>query len=151
MFTQFRKGGMMVNDMMESMPITPAAGQQVSFFERMKQYLNPAQLKQAIITSKDTIIEMGIYLGIGFLVGFALKKYSKYVLVALLCIAGLIVLQQFEFVSIGFNTVKIQDMFGIKSAQMDTDMMTMYWQWIKLNASIVISFSIGFLFGLKVG
>ena len=62
MFTQFRKGGMMVNDMMESMPITPAAGQQVSFFERMKQYLNPAQLKQAIITSKDTIIEMGIYL-----------------------------------------------------------------------------------------
>jgi len=147
----------MMNDMVDSisngmsLASKPAKAQTLGFLERMKQYLNPKSLMEAISTSKDKIVEMGIYLGIGFLAGFLLKKYSKYVLILLLCIAGLVVLQQFEFVTILFNTAKIQEVFGIKTSTMDADLFSVYWHWIKLNFSIVLSFSIGFLLGLKVG
>ena len=151
----FHKGRTMVNDMVDSvsrsMPGAPASAEQMSFLERMRSYLNPSNLKQTIITSKDTIIEMGLYIAIGFAIGFALKKYSKYVLVALLCIAGLVILQQFEFVSLSFNMAKVQEVFGFRSSQLDGDMMAVYWHWIKLNLTIVISFVIGLLLGLKIG
>ena len=145
----------MVNEVVESvsnvLPIGPAAPQEVSFLARMKHYLNPKQLMQTISSSKDKIMEMGLYLGIGFLAGFLLKKYSKYVLIVLLCIAGLVVLQQFEIVTVLFNTVKIQEVFGIRSSSLDADLFSVYWHWIKINFPIVLSFSIGFLVGLKVG
>ena len=146
-----------MNDMVDSisngMPLAPAPApaQAVSFLERMKHYLNPKNLMETISSSKDKIIEMGMYLGIGFLAGFLLKKYSKYIVILLLCVAGLVVLQQFEIVMVVFNTAKIQEVFGIKTSTMDADLFSVYWHWIKLNFSIVLSFSIGFLLGLKVG
>ncbi len=147
----------MMNDVINSIsngmpPVsTPAPVQTASFLERMKHYLNPKNLMETISTSKDKIVEMGIYLGIGFLAGFLLKKYSKYIIILLLCVAALVVLQQFEILTVVFNTTKIQEVFGIKTSTMDADLFSVYWHWIKLNFSIVLSFSIGFLLGLKVG
>ena len=152
----------MMNDMVDSIsnsmpftqePLAPmqAPAHKASFLEQVKHYLNPKNLMETIAASKDKIIEMGMYLGVGFLAGFLLKKYSKYILILLLCIVGLVVLQQFEIVTIVFNTAKIQELFGIKATTMEADLFTVYWNWIKLNFSIVLSFSIGFLVGLKIG
>ena len=137
----------------DGLPLTsaPAPAQIASFFERMKHYLNPKNLMETISSSKDKIIEMGMYLGIGFLAGFLLKKYSKYIIILLVCVGALVVLQQFEIVTVVFNTAKIEEVFGIKTSTMDSDLFSVYWHWIKLNFSIVLSFSIGFLLGLKVG
>jgi len=144
----------MVNDVVNSvsniLPGKQAAPQEVSFLARMKHYLNPKQLVETLSLSKDKIMEMGLYLGVGFLSGFLLKKYSKYVLMVLLCMAGLVVLQQFEIVTIVFNTAKIQEVFGVKPSSLEADLFSVYWNWIKINFSIVLSFSIGFLVGLKV-
>ncbi len=143
----------MINSISNGLPLSsaPAAAQTASFLERMKHYLNPKNLMETISSSKDKIIEMGMYLGIGFLAGFLLKKYSKYVLILLLCVAALVILQQFEVLTVVFNTAKIQQVFGIKTSTIDADLFSVYWHWIKLNFSIVLSFSIGFLLGLKVG
>lgn len=140
-----------MDSMANAMPTTPALPQDASFLARVKYHLNPTNLMQSIKGSKNLLIEVGMYLGIGFLVGFLLKKYSKYVLVALLCIAGLVVLQQFDFVTIAFNTAKIQEVFAVRSSSLQADLFSMYWDWIKINFSIVLSFSIGFLIGLKLG
>ena len=143
----------MINSISNGMPLGPAPApvQTASFLERMKHYLNPKNMMETISTSKDKIVEMGMYLGIGFLAGFLLKKYSKYIIILLLCVAALVVLQQFEILTVVFNTTKIQEVFGIKTSTMDADLFSVYWHWIKLNFSIVLSFSIGFLLGLKVG
>jgi len=141
-----------VSNALPTMPSASVPAQSASFLERMKYYLNPKQLMQMISASKDKIVEMGLYLGVGFITGFLLKKYSKYVLVVLLCMAALVILQQFEVLTISFNTAKIQEVFGIRpSTTMDSDLFSVYWHWIKLNFAIVLSFSIGFLLGLKVG
>ena len=140
----------MINNIASPLSDMVGQSQNQSMFDKIKSFLNPKQWMETISHSRDTLIEMGMYLGIGFVVGFLLKKYSKYLLVVLLCVAGLVVLQQFEVVTVVFNTAKLQELFGIKSTTMDADIFSVYWDWIKLNFSIVLSFSIGFLLGLKV-
>lgn len=120
--------------------------------EQVSSSLSPQSLLEKIKSSKDKLIEMGIYLGIGFLAGFLLKKYSKYVLTLLVFVGALVVLQQFELITIVVHGEKVQELLGIQSTtSMDANILAVYWEWVKLNFAIVLSFSIGFLVGLKVG
>ena len=102
--------------------------------------------------STNRLIEIGIYLGIGFVTGFLLKRCFGYVFIALLTLVGLFVLHQFDIITITMNTAKLQELFSIKqTVSVDTNLLVVYWEWIKLNIAIVLSFSIGLIIGLRVG
>lgn len=125
--------------------------QNVGMLERFKSWFNWDAISQKLNLSKDKFIEVGIYLGIGFLTGFLLKKYAQLILFLILFIVGIVVLQQVNVLSVVINWERVESLFGIQRAAMSTSTLTMLWEWIKLNLLIVVSFVIGFFFGLKVG
>lgn len=120
----------------------------MSFFEMSKAYVQ--NLFHRIKHSPDSILRLVLSFGIGFIIGFLLKKYANYVCALVFFIIGLIILQQFEWLSISFNTVKLESVFGIKSVPMSSDAVIMLWAWIKLNAVLSICFVIGLIMGLKI-
>lgn len=122
------------------------------FFDRLKELLNPSKIAAKLHLSKDMLIDMILYLAVGFLVGFILKRFGTYIFVLALCIVGLIVLQQIGVISVVISWTKIHQLFGIQPASvLDSSTLTMYWDWVKVNMALVLSFSVGFLIGLKLG
>ena len=102
--------------------------------------------------STNRFIEIGMYLGIGFLTGFLLKRCASYIFVAVLTVVGSFVLHQFGIITITIDPVKMQEFFGIQqTVTVDTNILMIYWEWVKLNAALVLSFSVGLLIGLKLG
>jgi len=102
--------------------------------------------------STNRFIEIGMYLGVGFLAGFLLRRCAGYVFVVVLAFVGLFVLHQFGVITITVDPVKMQELFGIKqTVTIDTNVMIVYWEWVKLNMALVLSFSVGLLIGLKLG
>lgn len=105
-----------------------------------------------IDVSSNRLIEIGMYLGIGFVIGFLLRRCAGYVFVAVLTLAGFFMLHQFGVINISVDPVKMQELFGIKpTVTIDTSIMMIWWEWIKLNMALVLSLIIGLLIGLKLG
>jgi len=123
-----------------------------SFAQKVKNYLNPTVLWEKIKESKSIIIDVALFFGLGILVGYFLKKYGQYVVVLLFLIAALIVLQYMNVLQININWVLIQDTLGIAHTNVPAgaSLMALYWEWVKINVAIVLSFSIGFLIGLQI-
>ena len=54
--------------------------------------------------------------------------------------------------SFSINWKKVYDLFGIQEVgQPDANLWAQYWEWVKANVLLVLSFSVGFLMGWKVG
>lgn len=123
-----------------------------SLIDKVKTSLRIDTLTSKLQLSTNKLIEMGVYLGIGFLSGFLLKKYSSYVFVFVLFLVGIVVLQHLGVLSVVINWTKVQELFGIQPAVLsDATVFALYWEWIKMNFALVLSFSIGFLIGLRIG
>lgn len=127
-----------------------AATTEMGWLETVKQKLNIDGIIEKLNLSKSRLVEIGIYLGMGFLCGFLFKKYGKYLLVVVLTVVALAFLQQFKFIDIAINWEKIQGLQPI-DAPIGMGMLTFYWEWVKANFAVVFSFSVGFLVGFKVG
>ena len=125
---------------------------QEGWFEHLKEYVNPSMLMEKIKESKETIIDIILYLGIGFLLGFLLKRYSNYFIMLLGVIILVAILQYYDVMYVNIRWDKIQQIFGLHQQviQKGDTLVSIYWQWIKLNFIAVLSFSFGFLFGLKM-
>jgi len=126
--------------------VVPEAG----WLETFKQKLNIDGLMQKMNLSKERVFEIGLYLGIGFLAGFLFKKYAKYLFIVVLTVVGLAVLHHLGFVEFTINWEKVQGIQPIPTP-MDATIWSVYWEWIKANVAIVLSFSVGFLVGFRVG
>ena len=129
-------------------PITTTA--EKGWLETFKQKLNIDGLMKKMNLSKERVFEIVLYIGIGFLAGFLFKKYAKYLFVVILTIVALAILHHLEFVNLTVNWDKIQGIQPI-SAPLDANVWSVYWEWIKANVAIVLSFSVGFFVGFKVG
>ena len=129
----------------------PAAQQ--GFLAKIKDMMNFDNLAEKIKGSRAMIMDIALYGGLGFLSGFLLRKYSNYVAIIILMIVGVIMLQQFEVISIAVNWVKVNELFGIQpgAAGIGDTALTVFWEWVKANLAIVVSYVIGFLIGLRVG
>lgn len=125
----------------------PEAG----LLETIKENLNPSNLMNKLNITTDTLLEMLLYTGVGFLAGYLLKKYGKFVIVLIAGALGLVFLQQLGVLTITFNVQKFQELFGVQQVHSDVSLVTVYWEWIKTNVALVLGFSIGFLVGLRVG
>ncbi len=121
--------------------------------ESMQEQFSYTSVVEKIKSSKDRLFEVGLYGGIGFLSGFLLKKYSTYVAVLILMLIGLAVLQQLEVINIIVNWQKVYEVFGIQAAMDVTadNIITIAWEWIKVNLVISVSYVIGLFIGLKLG
>lgn len=114
-----------------------------------KEYLNPQGIMDKLHLSRQKIFELGIYFGIGFLLGFLIKKYAKFLFAVAATVVAIVALQQFDVVTVVINWDRVQELFGIQYPNLDTDIFTMYWEWIKVNMGLVLSLSIGFILGYK--
>lgn len=115
----------------------------------VQNWVNSALAKLQI--NKQTVMEIGLYLGLGFVVGFLLRKFSMYIFMLVLFFLGLYVAQYYNLIEIAINWKQVQANLGIKPTSLDANMMSVYWEWFKLNFVIVISFAVGFLIGIKLG
>jgi len=120
--------------------------------ERMKEVAEPEAIAQKFGIDKNLLIDIGVYGGIGFIVGFFLKKYSEYFISLALLVVGLVVLQQFDYVSLSVNVVKVQEALGLMQMPLDSNAFGAFiLEWMKMNVAASSSLVVGFLIGLKVG
>ncbi len=134
------------------MDIVKAPTAQGGWLEGVKDKINPDQWMAKLNLSKARLVDIGLYLGFGFVTGFLLKKYGRYVVVFGFMVLGLVALQQLGVLNVAINWNKAQELFGIQRVETpDTNLLRMYVEWIKLNVGLVLTFSIGFIAGLKVG
>src|SRR5579871_4190195 len=85
----------------------------VGVIETIKNSVQPEAVAQKFGIDKNLLIDIGVYGGIGFIVGFLLKKYSEYFISLLVLVVGIVVLQQFDYISLSFNSAKIHQALGL--------------------------------------
>ena len=120
--------------------------------ESLKNAMQPEVIANKIGMDKNVLIDIGIYGTIGFIIGFLLKKYSEYFIAAMLVMVLLMVLQQFDYISISINTPKIHQMLGLPSSSVVGDRYgVLLFEWMKANVAGSASLIVGFLIGLKIG
>lgn len=122
------------------------------FLENLKDILNPSKLIQKIQKNSDMLFHVAIFLGVGFLVGFLLKKYSRYVAALVFIILALIGLDFIGIISISMQWDRLHDVFGIEPLMpIQGNAIVVYTEWLRANFFITASFITGFLFGLRIG
>lgn len=110
---------------------------------------------QKLNISKPMLIEIGLYLGLGFVVGFLLKRFSKLFLVLVLTLLFLWFLQHMGIMLFVVNWQRVQELvlgqpsLSIMSSQ--PDLGSMAWNWVTTHVAAVISFSVGFFAGIRLG
>ncbi len=112
-----------------------------------------AKLKSVLHLDNFTtnrLIEVGMYLGLGLLIGYALKRFSGAFITIVLTLLGLFLLHQFQIINLSFNVDKLRECFGLVSTQ-DSTLLYAYWNWVKAHVILVLSFFIGFLIGIRLG
>jgi uncharacterized membrane protein (Fun14 family) len=120
--------------------------------ESLKNAMQPETIANKLGMDKNMLIDIGLYGAIGFIMGFLLKKYSEYFIALALFIVGIVVLQQFDYISVSINMPKIHQMLGLDPALVVGDKYgTLLLEWIKANVAGSASLVVGFLIGLKVG
>jgi len=121
------------------------------WFEALKEKLNIENLTKKFDLSKEKIITLLLYLGAGFIFGFLFKKYFRYVFVLALIIVGIYALQKTGAITVTVDWTRMNEVFGIKGIpQIDGNMFSIFWGWIKANLAVSISFLLGFIIGWKV-
>lgn len=128
-----------------------AADTQTGWFETLKEKLSPSGLIDKMGGSKQLFVEMGICVSAGFLFGFLLKRYASYLAAFVLFIAVLFVFQHFGIVDFSINWSRIPEIIGVQPATQTTHITSIYFAWMKQNMWLVLSFLVGFLFGLHIG
>lgn len=144
----------MVNEQVAMPEMAQVSTERASgFFEALKNFFKPEFLVAKFHEWKYTLLDWGIYLGIGFIVGLLIKKYLKYILLLILFIVALVLLEQFDILQTHVNWAKMQELFNIQSASpsFDAQAINAYVEWVKVNFALVLSASVGFILGLKVG
>ena len=130
--------------------VEPTASEHISWFDKLKNSLHVEKLIEKLNLSRYRLLDIGLFLGIGFLIGFVWKRYANYFIAGLLFIAVIFVLHQLEILYVHINWIKIQECCGVVPVVENADIFAMVWNWAKLNIVIIFSFFIGFCFGAKV-
>lgn len=105
-----------------------------------------------IVQSKDVIFEVGLYGLLGFVLGYLLKRYSNFIVTLALVVVLLVVLNQFQIITIFINWNKIYEYIGVQPALVNTDnLISVGAEWARTNVIVVASAAIGFLLGLRAG
>jgi uncharacterized membrane protein (Fun14 family) len=144
----------MVNEQIHMPEVAESAVERgSSLLDSIKNFLKPEALAAKFHEWKYTLLDWGIYLGVGFIIGLLIKKYLKYILLLILFVVALVLLEQFDILQTNINWAKMQELFNIQSTSevFDARVVHSYIDWVKVNFALVLSATIGFILGLKVG
>ncbi len=129
-----------------------AQSDNMGLVETIKNSVQPETVAHRFGVDKNLLIDIGVYGAIGFITGYLLKKYSEYFIAIVLLLIGIVVLQQFDFLVLSFNSVKIQQSLGLPDVSLSADAYgNLLLEWIRSHVSRSASLFVGFLIGLKVG
>ncbi len=122
--------------------------------DKLKDTVNPQAIAQKLKLSQAQLIDIGVFAGIGFLFGFFIKRYATYVIAFGLFVTGIILLSQFNMVSLQINWAQVYKFLRIDASVTGVGMnnvAAIAWEWARSNVLSASSFTIGLLVGLKVG
>jgi uncharacterized membrane protein (Fun14 family) len=124
---------------------------QIGFLDTLKENLSPRVLMQKVADNKQMLILAGLYLIAGFVTAYVIKKCNKFIFCTALIIGTVLFLQYYGYIVVAVDWGKIQELLGIKPLVLPNEhMVPVYWEWIKGNIALVASFSVGFVFGLRI-
>ncbi len=124
-------------------PASPVVG----WFAKVKSTLGFDKLH----ISTDTIIELCLYFGAGFLVGFLLKRLSTYLVALVFAFIVIFILHEMGILTLTFNLDKFQSICGTQPVgEPHVSFVMALWAWCKAHIAYVLSFLLGFFIGLKV-
>lgn len=123
---------------------------QTSWIEHIKSTFDLEKFIKSFDLSFNGVMNLMVYLCAGFFFGFFFKKCMRYLFLSIMisCIA-LYALNMFQIITI--DIVKLKAMAGIQQSDTLQTLGNVYLEWMKNNIPIVLSTSIGFLIGYKVG
>ncbi len=146
-YTNTEKGGL-DNDMYKKELVMQ--GQIQGWWDTLRETFSFEQLKERFNLSFNTLVEIVAYLGIGFIGGFLIKKYGRYVVCVVLvtgvCIWGLVYLK-----IITVDWVEAKAVLGISQTQTVESLWNIYSIWIKEHILAAASIILGFVIGYRVG
>ena len=121
-----------------------------SIIEQIKEA--PEKIAKKFELTKEKSLQLAIYLGVGFLVGFLLKRYSRIVVTVVIVLLALLTLEYFQLIDLTVHWSKVRALIGMQPLPaFNGTFFTAMWESAKDNLAQVMSFSIGFLVGLKLG
>jgi hypothetical protein len=123
---------------------------ELGWFDKLKNSLQLNKLAEKLHFSKHKILDMALFFGMGFLIGFLWKRHANYGIACLVFIGVLILLTQLDLIHLDINWTKLQECCGVEPARADVDILSVIWDWSKNNFLLIFSFIIGFCFGAKV-
>lgn len=119
------------------------------FLSGVKTRLHIDDLVAKVRDSKNYLIDMALYGGIGFIAGCLIKRYSVYVVIMILMGVALATLQHFDLIQVIVNFDQIKSIMGVESSALNDDtILGLVCAWLKMHVVISVSFVIGFLIGL---
>lgn len=123
---------------------------ELGWIDKIKSSLRLDRLAEKLNMSGARLLDMALFFGIGFFIGFLWKRYANYFIATIFFIAVLILVAQLELITITVNWEKVQDCCGIVPVGPEPDVLTALLDWAKQNMLILFSLVIGFCFGAKV-
>ena len=99
----------------------------------LKIHYKLIQLSEKLNLSKHKLLDMALFLGVGFLIGFLWKRYANYFIAGIIFITILIIFNQLDLLLLSINWVKVQECCGVEPARADADILGMLWNWVRDN------------------
>lgn len=119
----------------------------LSTFQKVKNYVTDWISSLNLNSSK--IIELVIFLGVGFFSGFLLKKYFRYFLLSVIVVVVVaLVLEHSSIIHIDW--LKIREALGITPTDTIDSLFHVAVDWVKANALSTVIGLLGFIIGYKV-
>lgn len=120
-----------------------------SFLENVKNF-DLGAIVQNIKDMNFNWIEMATFMVAGIVIGFICNRYCKSILFSLfIIVAAIIIFEYFGFITIKWEC--IQSMLGSSPMQTVDAFCRSAYIILRSNISLMISFVVGFLIGIKVG
>ncbi|RTL06665.1 hypothetical protein EKK58_05035 [Candidatus Dependentiae bacterium] len=127
--------------------------EQQSILDSVKEKVSLQNFFEKVQDSRALILDIAIYGGIGFLIGYLLKRYINAVITMIMMSTMLFVLQQFSLITITIHWEIIYEILGITQLMhlIGESVHLFIFEWAKANVFLVISWMVGLLVGIKLG
>lgn len=100
--------------------------------------------------SSYKIVEALTYAGVGFFIGFFLKKYAREVILCTVVLfVTLFLFDNFKLIT--FDWHKIRELTGISTSETVGSLFKDYYDWLRSHIVLMVSAFVGFLLGYKLG
>ena len=138
-------------DLVPAVPIPePVKSVSVGWVEALKEKLHLQEIYEKFDITSGVVADALIFLVVGFLGGFLLKKYVRYAIIAI--VALFLAIKGLESIGvISIDWIKFQTWAGLQPTDTVDSVFSCCTQWVKENVIVTVSFLLGFLVGMRFG